>query len=560
MKWRASDLVFLPIVARELRVAARRPRTYFGRMMAVAIWVVIAADAVFVSSKTGMSKLDGLALFSILSASLFAFSLFSAWAGIDSISVEKREGTIGFLFLTDLKSHDIVLGKMAGAALPVFYSILGALPLLAICLLMGGVTTMQYVKTGLAILNIFFLGQAIGIFSSAFCRLRGNATGLPILIFLLYLAAFALATMAAELKGWEWPGIFFQLNNPFRPFHLAMNVSSGRFAAPGYWLTLLVAHLHAWMFLALASWVLPRRWRENPKKARLWKRTWERWRYGSMAARTAFRRRLVSVHPILWLFCRGRFGPDFVWIVMGVVAGLAIFVSVRDIMDTSGNGAYAECFVASIVSLQMVLRMGVPADAALLEEQRRNGSLEILLCCTPMTADDILGGMWLVLRRYYRWPVLVLVAVEVLMFLAALIAGGLRHSLNVGLLCFIGVSTVLLLADLRAMAWMAMLGAMKNPKPRTAGPTAFFLICMIPWIPVSACYATQWIHSELWVWILWPMFALINDAAVCRTAQDSLRKNFRLWAVPSYGEVPSIWGRLGRRLGLLRRRWREGFS
>jgi ABC-type transport system involved in cytochrome c biogenesis permease component len=320
MKSLPSGIVFLPIVVRELRAAARRPRTYYARMTVAAIWVAAAAYVVIVTSVIGIGKHDGLALFRSLSGALFAWALFSAWAGSDSISLEKREGTIGLLFLTDLKCHDIVLGKMVASAVPAFCAALAALPLLAICLVMGGVTASQYAKTALAILNIFFLGQAIGMFSSSLCRLRGNATGLPMLILLSYLTALGLTTWIAEVQSWDWLAVLVQQNNPARPFYLASQGSSARGPAPGYWATLLVTDLHAWFFMGLAIRVLPRRWRENPKKAGFWKTNWERWRFGNMAARTAFRTRLVSVNPILWLICRGRFGPAFAWSVMGLVA------------------------------------------------------------------------------------------------------------------------------------------------------------------------------------------------------------------------------------------------
>jgi ABC-type transport system involved in multi-copper enzyme maturation permease subunit len=557
MKWRSSDMVALPLVARELRVAARRPRTYYGRMLAAGILLAVTLNVLLATHTVGLGKRDGLALFQSISGALLVWALISAFAGADSISAEKREGTIGFLFLTDLKSHDIVLGKMAAAALPAFYRALAALPMLAICMLMGGVTAAQYAKTGLAILNVFFLGQAVGMFSSAFCRLRGNAMGLPFLIFLVYLAYFACMAALAEFMGWRRLADFIWLNNPARPFYLAWSVFFTRGgAASGYWLSLLITNLHAWIFLALASWVLPRRWREKHKKASVWKTWWERWRYGSMAARTAFRRRLVSVNPFLWLMCRRRLSPVFGWCIMGGFAALMALCACAIYSDESWSETCAGYFVWMIVSVQLMLRMGVPAHAALLEEHRRNGSLEIMLCCTPMSVDDILDGMWLVLRRYYLWPALVLVTLEGLMFIAALIMG-LRHSVDMNLLCFIVVSTILLLADLRAMAWMALWGSMSNRRPRSAGPSAFFLICMFPWMLVGICYATPWIRSEFWLWILWPLFALVNDAIACRLAQNALRKNFRLWAVPSYGEVLGFWGRAGRRLGLIRRQRRQ---
>ena len=50
----------------------------------------------------------------------------------DCLSEEKREGTLGLLFLTDLKGYDVVLGKLAATSVSAFYGLLAALPVLAV--------------------------------------------------------------------------------------------------------------------------------------------------------------------------------------------------------------------------------------------------------------------------------------------------------------------------------------------------------------------------------------------------------------------------------------------
>jgi hypothetical protein len=58
----------------------------------------------------------------------------------DALSEEKREGTLGLLFLTDLKGYDVVLGKLLATSLTSFYGVLAIVPPLSIPLLLGGVT------------------------------------------------------------------------------------------------------------------------------------------------------------------------------------------------------------------------------------------------------------------------------------------------------------------------------------------------------------------------------------------------------------------------------------
>src|SRR5688572_27689924 len=61
-------------------------------------------------------------------------------ATADCVSEEKREGTLGLLFLTDLKGYDVILGKLSATSLGAIYAMLAILPMISLGLLMGGVT------------------------------------------------------------------------------------------------------------------------------------------------------------------------------------------------------------------------------------------------------------------------------------------------------------------------------------------------------------------------------------------------------------------------------------
>ena len=58
----------------------------------------------------------------------------------DCLSEEKRDGTLGLLFLTDLRGYDVVLGKLIATSVHAVYGLLAIFPVLALPLLMGGVT------------------------------------------------------------------------------------------------------------------------------------------------------------------------------------------------------------------------------------------------------------------------------------------------------------------------------------------------------------------------------------------------------------------------------------
>lgn len=133
-------MTLLPIAERELRIATRKRGTFWLRVIAALVGLVIAGGAMILHAVVGgssagfgsglFSMLTWLALAVVLSAGLFLTS--------DCLSGEKREGTLGFLFLTDLRGYDVVAGKLLATSLRGFYALLALFPILALTLLMGG--------------------------------------------------------------------------------------------------------------------------------------------------------------------------------------------------------------------------------------------------------------------------------------------------------------------------------------------------------------------------------------------------------------------------------------
>src|SRR5260221_7066041 len=151
-------MTFLPIVERELRVAARALNTFWVRLVAVVVAVVIGGGVLLLSSAAGrdpfqlgsvlFGTLAWLAFLAVCTAGLFFTS--------DCLSEEKREGTLGLLFLTDLRGHDVVFGKLAATSLKTFYALMSIFHVLAISLLLGGVTGGEFWRKMLALSNTLF--------------------------------------------------------------------------------------------------------------------------------------------------------------------------------------------------------------------------------------------------------------------------------------------------------------------------------------------------------------------------------------------------------------------
>src|SRR5882757_8578469 len=150
-------MTFLPIVERELRMAARRKGTYRMRTWTALIAILVTFAFLLGAVITGGGSEAGPLLLKVLSTYTAALCLFTAlFLTADSISEEKREGTIGFLFLTDLRGYDVVLGKFIARSLNAFYGLMALLPVMAIALLFGGLTGGEFWRMALSLLNALF--------------------------------------------------------------------------------------------------------------------------------------------------------------------------------------------------------------------------------------------------------------------------------------------------------------------------------------------------------------------------------------------------------------------
>src|SRR5437899_9435177 len=125
-------MTFLPIVDRELRVTARRSSIYRVRL-SVALTAMFLAGIILLVNLGAPQHQSGRHLFEGLSVLSIIYCLFSGRISTaDCLSEEKREGTLGLLFLTDLKGYDVVLGKLAATSLSECCGLLAMLPGMAV--------------------------------------------------------------------------------------------------------------------------------------------------------------------------------------------------------------------------------------------------------------------------------------------------------------------------------------------------------------------------------------------------------------------------------------------
>src|SRR6185503_15315511 len=215
---------FLPIVERELRVGARRRSTYSLRLLAALVAFVICLWLCLIPTRGQPPTVLGKSLFGTLSTAAIAYCLLiGPFITADCLSSEKRDGTLGLLFLTDLSSLDVVLGKWVATSLSAFYGLLAVLPSLGIPLLLGGVTPGEYGRVALSVVNAILFSLTAGMLVSALSREQTKAI-LGSFILVLALSGLLPGLMVLLVKGFLGRGIA-----GFPPVALASPIYTGQF-------------------------------------------------------------------------------------------------------------------------------------------------------------------------------------------------------------------------------------------------------------------------------------------------------------------------------------------
>ncbi|MGI8964833.1 MAG: hypothetical protein ACR2H1_01960, partial [Limisphaerales bacterium] len=120
----------------------------------------------------------------------------------DCISREKREGTLGLLFLTPLKALDIILGKGIIHAIRSLTLLIAGIPILTIPFLLGGITRSNVLATLLMDFAALLLSLAAGLLASSLCRQWTRSIILAEIFAGLFLYLFfALTLVSLRLVG-----------------------------------------------------------------------------------------------------------------------------------------------------------------------------------------------------------------------------------------------------------------------------------------------------------------------------------------------------------------------
>jgi len=466
----------LPIVEREMRVAARRRGTYRTRMVNAGL-ATLAFFVCFIASLVDPSISFVKSLFWGLSGLCMLYCLAAGrLMTADCLSREKREGTLGLLFLTDLKGYDVVLGKLAATSLDGFYGLLAMFPLLAMPLLAGGMTNGELWRMALVLVNTFLFSAAIGLFVSSVSRDERKAMGANLALLLLLAGAPpAIYGAMTSFKGTipTQDGWFYSC-----PVYSFWKCEDARYVTfhRDFWYSILATFLLTLMLLGLACWLVRRSWQDKPARARA---IWEKresdsrwWREGRVEKAGAFRKRLLDRNAYFWLAARPYLKASHVWAAMGLAGCFWAFTSwIIGHIEELANIAFA-------LLVSAMLKLWITTEAGRQLAQDKKAAAFELLLSTPLTVRDIIRGQWLALRQQFLGPLAVaVVAGLILMF-------SVHHSLQEERLQtrWVWLAFIFLLAtDAIGLGWVAMLASLTAKTHGRATLKTAACILVLPW-------------------------------------------------------------------------------
>lgn len=528
-------MIALSLVERELRVRGRQPLTTWLRVgVAAAATLIVAVWLEQGGSQPPAER--GRMVFSVLTWLGFALALSEgARRTADAISAEKRDGTLGLLFLTDLGGFDIVLGKLTAASVLTVYGLLAVFPVMGIALAVGGVTAGEFWRTQLALLTTGLVAATAGLWVSsrsedplrallAVVGLMAGLVGVPLLLGAAPGAA-GLRTLSPAAAVW-----------------LAGDAPYGLGPARFWVSQFLLAGLAAGLLVA-AGRGTARAWRESARPPTAKARPGpaaavaSRWTYRIPARLHAAPGRSAG-GPARGLMGSQRGTTPLVWVALGLPLlnrwGIQLLVPLL-------GGASQVPGVFSVLHLGFqVLSVAILATVAArpLAELRRSGALELLLC-TPVPGAHWVEAHWEPLWRRVRLALLVCVVAPTLLLVGTWglqSRGGGPVPWNYLLLMLVP----LLAEPVAAVVAACWVGLWLGLRARTLGHAVGQTVLVVVVGPVFAgmlmqAILTRWVGARLFsgsgsVWLVWLVPGLVNLAwlvGLTLHARRELRDRFR---------------------------------
>lgn len=417
-----------PLVHRELLVQGRYWGNYWLRVV-VAGAGLFGLCVLWVMERTGdasalPSRFFAGVILGMTHAGITAMlGLGGAVLTADCLAKERREGTLGLLFLTPLTAREITLGKCVGQALRLGSLWLAAVPFLAIPFLLGGVTPRNFLDALLVHITAGCTGLSAGLLATARCQQwRWAMISAGIWLLSLYVALVIISSLVvygylilSNSGGWDWgtaPAIPIIPLLIFAglPLEGPISASGGGIPTPvieAARLAILALTLWSVFLLLLAvTWVFRTLSRVRDQRSTPAVRTQGMTGMTQGAERSAVapvespiqrratgRRRdwisrsprwLLDMNPVHWLESSGTLPRLAPWALVALV--LMAWIGIGLLCLSSGEWVYVGWGIPTLLTL-----LAVGMAAASFRQEHEEGGMELILC-TPLRPWWLITG------------------------------------------------------------------------------------------------------------------------------------------------------------------------
>ncbi len=529
----------LPIVERELRVAAFQRSTYRLRTWSVGLALLVLC---YLYAMTLMGDLRanrlGPATLNVLSSLILSYCLISGLLlTSDCIGSEKRNGTLGLLFLTRLRGYDVVAGKLVASALPSLYGLVAMVPILALSLLFGGVMPNQFIYTTVALLVTLMLSLCVGLLASAITSepRRSLSLTLASLLF-LSLGVFFLERVAQANFGADHPFSKILLASPI----FLLRQAWAGFRMEPFWESVGVILCLSLICFAIAS-ILTMRWRVSNSDAEGGFR-WETLlntpraflsRFFPDLAYPELRRKFPVAKarsPYQWLARHLMPGLGSLFTVVLVVAAAEIWLVTRSDTPSQQIGVF------TLFPLHILTKLYLSAEICRrFVDDRRTGALELLMV-VPRPIASLPVAYYNRLRQNASRPLLAMAAMNVIVMCIFVIHIS-KNSTTMSwddwllLLAMFGGGIPLLYYDFSALAWMGLYRSLETGR-FTRSIAGSFLRIMVPsWIGLGLLLfvlsgSNPSEGGAAMLVLLWQGLSIVWDKFQTRQAFEGITENF----------------------------------
>jgi ABC-type transport system involved in multi-copper enzyme maturation permease subunit len=389
-----------PIFAREWLTLPRRGGHFAARTAYLgALWVLGLTVWQAMVGWERPATLGDLARFGLLQFQVLVYvqlalvPFFAALAAASAITQEKDRRTFLLLLLTDLRNHEIVLGKLLGSLLQIALLLLGTVPIYCLSLLLGGLDGAQILQAILVLGATALAAASLGGTIALWRDKTFQALALTVLCLVLYPCMVQALSLLPLLVNSVSPEAVGHSQRWLQPFAALQSVvepeptsDHGMPGAYGFALAMLIASV---VLNALAMWGL-RKWNPSGEPIMQRERPGEvekRDRATAHAAPGAARR--VWTNPILWREIATRaYGrrPLLVKSAYFLVLGLICYGAFAGVQSPEWAAARGLVPVA-ILSFLLISAQAVTA----ITSERDSGALDLLLV-TDLTPGEFIFG------------------------------------------------------------------------------------------------------------------------------------------------------------------------